>query len=240
MLLILLIFSEITLFKGTLFRNLRIHSLASSFYRLLKMGNSSSSSDNASTSSTSPWFTHGLESPPFETTEVKEGYEIRKYKASKWVGTQVKAMSCKEALVTGFRRLFKYISGQNATHQKIPMTAPVTAKVEPSQGPACETNFIIHFYIPKAFQINSPAPTNSEVSFYEYPEFTAYTLSYSGFTSDEKLLQHASQLGTLLERDGVDFVKDYYFYCGYDPPYRLFNRHNEVWFVAKSNTESSK
>ena len=54
-----------------------------------------------------------------------------------------------------------------------------------------------------------PLPlTHKYISFYEYPEFTAYTLTYDGFTSDEKLLQHASQLGTLLERDGVDFVKD--------------------------------
>ena len=89
------------------------------------------------------------------------------------------------------------------------MTAPVTTKVKLSQGPACETNFIIFFYIPKAFQINPPPPTNSQVSFYEYPEFVAYTLTYGGFTSDEKLLQHASQLGTLLERNEVDFVKDY-------------------------------
>ena len=195
------------------------------------MGNTGSS---YTIPSSSPWFTHGLDSPAFETIAEKNGYEIRKYQPSKWIGTQVKSMSCKEATDKGFRYLFNYIKGENKAGQKIPMTAPVAVKVEPSQGPACESTFTTHFYVPVEFQANTPAPTNPDVLFYQYPEFTVYVISYSGFTSDDKLLQHATQLGTLLDRDGVDYVKEYYFYCGYDPPYRLFNRHNEVWFVAKN------
>ena len=189
------------------------------------MGNTESATDPDAP----PWFTHGLGSPPFTTIADKESYQIRKYQPSKWVGTEVKSRSCKDASNTSFWRLFKYISGENATKQKIPMTTPVSVKVPGQNG---ERTFTTHFYIPVEFQADTPAPTNPDVSFYECPECTVYVISYSGFTSDDKLLQYATQLGTLLDRDGVDYVKEHYFYCGYDPPYRLFNRHNEVWFLG--------
>ena len=196
------------------------------------MGNTGSTEH----SDTNPWFAHGLEFPAFETESRKEGYEIRKYQHSKWVSTQKESMSFKDATMVGFWRLFKYISGENTSNVKIPMTCPVAVKIQPSQGPACESMFTTHFYIPAEHQANTPQPSNKEVSLIEYPEFTAYVYSYSGFNSDEKLLQNATEFGTLLERDGVsNYIKDHYYYAGYDPPYRLFNRHNEIWFIVEEN-----
>ena len=29
----------------------------------------------------------------------------------------------------------------------------------------------------------------------------------------------------------TDFLTDHYYIAGYDSPFRILNRHNEVWFV---------
>ena len=203
------------------------------------MGNSSSSQ----ASNNYPWFSHGLETPDFETeSKQDEGviYEVRKYPVTKWVSTEIQSMSFQEATRQGFRKLFKYISGENSSGSKIPMTCPVAVKIQPSQGPACESTFLTHFYVPMQYQNNTPTPTGEDVALVEYPAFKAFVLSYSGFNSDEKLLESATKLATQLEKDGVDHVKEYYYYAGYDSPYRLFNRHNEVWFVATTNSSQSE
>jgi hypothetical protein len=183
-----------------------------------------------------PWFTHGLEYPKFQTESTSsdpDSYEVRKYEPSKWVYTSIKSFSLKDAAYSTFRPLANFITGANAASTKIPMTCPVAIRVDPSQGPACESSFTTHFYIPKAFQGDTPAPTNPNVKLIEYPAFTAYVISFSGFLNDERTLGHAKKLASLLERDRIDHVKEYYYFCGYDSPYRLFNRHNEVWFIGK-------
>lgn len=198
-----------------------------------KMGNSESTSDPDAP----PWFTHGLESPPFTTLAVKDGYEIRKYKPSKWVGTEVESHSCTDAANTSFWRLFKYISGENEARQKIPMTCPVLVKIPQTNPGSGRTTFITHFYLPLEYQDKPdseiPRPNNAAVALYNYPEFTAYVISYGGYNSDTKMSENSDQLETLLKRDGVEYKKEYSFLAGYDPPYRLFNRHNEVWFMSE-------
>lgn len=41
-------------------------------------------------------------------------------------------------------------AGNNEQQQKVEMTAPVTVRVIPSQGPFCEDNFQISFFVPFA------------------------------------------------------------------------------------------
>ena len=195
------------------------------------------SSESATDESTpAPWFTHDLQSPPFLTVETKEGYEVRKYKPSKWVGTQTQSNSAKSASSNSFWPLFKFISGKNQTNKKIPMTTPVLVKIPSEATSNNKRDYITHFYLPHEYQqtpnTDLPQPNNPAVTFYDYPEMTVYVLSYGGFTSDSKLSQHSSQLAALLERDGMEWDKSVSFYAGHDPPFRLFNRHNEVWFVA--------
>jgi len=35
-----------------------------------------------------------------------------------------------------------------------------------------------------------------------------------------------------LDAQGVEFDDTHFFFAGYDPPFRLRDRHNEVWVVA--------
>lgn len=52
-----------------------------------------------------------------------------------------------------FMKLFDYISGGNSAKAKIPMTAPVLTKIEPGQGPNCESTFTMSFYNPYNYQV---------------------------------------------------------------------------------------
>lgn len=101
-------------------------------------------------------------------------YEERLYPARKWVRTQMKNISRDAASSPMFWKLFNYISGQNDKQVKIPMTAPVSVLIEPGSGPNCESTFTMAFYIPSAFEEDTPVPTDPDVSIEERPEFTTY------------------------------------------------------------------
>jgi len=179
-----------------------------------------------------PWFCHDLNCPNYTVSARRDGYEVRDYDASKWVGTNVISTSWQNASQIGFMRLFDYISGENSAKEKIPMTAPVATKIVPGQGPTCGSNFTIFFFIPFKYQASTPAPTNPDVGLFDLPKLTAYVIQYSGFASDETVTQYASKLADALDKDKTNYVTDYYFCASYDPPYRIIDRHNEVWFLA--------
>lgn len=179
-----------------------------------------------------PPFAHGLDCPKFTSTQM-DGYEIRQFEPSKWVGTTISSMNRKSAIMDGFRKLFKYISGNNATKTKVPMAAPVATKIVPGQGPACKSEFTVLFFVPFSRQENTPEPTDQTLSIVNLPAMTAYVTSFGGYENDKKVQEHTEALVKNLERDGKDYVKEYTFTAGYDPPYRFFGRHNEVWLLAE-------
>ena len=74
-----------------------------------------------------------------------------------------------------FWKLFNYISGQNSKQIKIPMTTPVSIFIEPGTGEDCESTFTMAFYVPAAFEEDTPQPTEDSVSVVEQPEFKVFT-----------------------------------------------------------------
>ena len=56
----------------------------------------------------------------------------------------------------------------------VDMTIPVTIKVEPGEGPNCESSFTMSFYLPVEYQENPPKPTNPALFVEERPELTVY------------------------------------------------------------------
>ena len=64
--------------------------------------------------------------------------------------------------------------------------------------------------------------------------FTAYVASYGGWNSERKLIEHAADLRAMLDDAGVAVESTHYYTAGYDSPFRLLNRHNEVRCVTCS------
>ena len=170
--------------------------------------------------------------PKYTLVSTKNGYEVRNYEPSKWVGTTITTSSYNQAAEIGFNLLFQYISGANSAKEKIPMASPVATKIVPGPGATGERNFTVLFFTPFAYQTNTPTPTNPQLALVSLPAITAYVASFSGYESDADLEKYTSQLVNSLNEDQVSYVKDFYFTAGYDPPFRVVGRHNEVWLLA--------
>ncbi|XP_040016358.1 heme-binding protein 2 [Gasterosteus aculeatus] len=179
-------------------------------------------------------FSTGLQNPKYTAGDKKEqDYEVRTYHDTKWVSTAVSGMQWDESMKTGFRRLFKYIQGTNQNNVKVEMTAPVTCRVAPGAGPACESQFTVSFYIPEEHQENPPEPSDPEVFVEHRKEFTAYVRTYGGFSTDNMKREELLKLMESLQRDGLQYVDQPFYTAGYDSPFKLTNRRNEVWLLKK-------
>lgn len=186
-----------------------------------------------------PWFCHGLDCPKYKVVETTDAYEVREYKEAVWATTTVETYNYAMASSIGFKRLFDYIGGSNKDEVKIPMTAPVLADVEPSQGPFCKQTFTISFFVPFHFHDAPPSPNNPDITITCTPAFTAYVSESGGFKLDDYSLgKMASALGDALDADGHEYEDDHYYVAGYDPPFRFKDRHTEIWFKAKTDDDS--
>ncbi|XP_013389351.1 heme-binding protein 2-like [Lingula anatina] len=186
------------------------------------------------TESKSPDFCNGLDCPTFTVLKTTKEYSIRQYDVSKWVGTSEYSMDWSNSTTTMFWRLFRYISGQNQPKTKVAMTAPVLTKIVPGQGPACESNFTMHFFIP-ATETNPPQPTDPKVSLSTLKSMKVYVRAFGGFPKEEIWTSEAQKLAQAINDNSL-FYSDFWFTAGYDGPSKIINRHNEVWFVAKNDS----
>jgi len=178
-----------------------------------------------------PTFANGLESPEYTVLEKNEEYEVREYKASNWVTTAENTMEPDSKNNSMFWKLFKYIDKGNETKEKIAMTCPVLIKVKPGAGPACESDFTMSFFLPPREE-PYPKPADEAVYHSELPAMKVYIRSFSGFASTSTKVKEAEALSKALP-ESVEYDKESWTYAGYDSPFKLMNRHNEIWFIAK-------
>lgn len=181
-----------------------------------------------------PWFCHGIDCPTFTNTSY-DGIEVRSYPAAYWASTNVSSISFDYAVNAGFSRLFGYISGENDSGGAIDMTVPVLNRVEPGAGPNCNSTFTISFFAPVAFQdVGPPNPTSPLVFVETIGPLTVAVSDFGGFASQEVVLAEAAVLEEKVSAAPSIQIDDAgygnaWFFAGYDPPFRVANRHSEVW-----------
>jgi hypothetical protein len=156
-------------------------------------------------------------------TVIREGngFEIRYYPSATIATVQSAARSYKELAGPGFRTLAGYIFGGNSSGQKIAMTTPVQMNIRDSAS-------TMSFVMPAAYnQENLPKPNDPQIRISQTdPEYVA-AIRFGGFANDKDMKDQAEKLYKLLQEQGIETCGTYRF-LGYNPPYQLVGRRNEI------------
>ena len=161
-----------------------------------------------------------IEMYPYRVLNSYPDFEVREYEAANFIYVTMDADSYQASSGRGFRTLAGYIFGGNATGQKIAMTSPVEIEMD--------SLVTMKFMLPAEHDpADLPRPDNAEVRFKTEAERTMAAITFGGFATDERILAHKEQLFAALDREGIAHTGQWSF-LGYDPPYRLVGRRNEV------------
>lgn len=170
------------------------------------------------------------EHPKYEVETSFEGFELRKYSAGKWTSANIQDTgSPKQNGSNGFRMLFSYITGKtNEQKQSVSMTVPVL--MQKTEDDNCK----VSFYLPEANADRPPTPSDPNVftdemapSMFYVRGFSPPNGDYSHFIDNKKEMEEAMKLQGFVLKDDYKWIR-----ASYDAPFKLMNRHSEVW-IAK-------
>jgi hypothetical protein len=131
----------------------------------------------------------------------------------------------------------------------MPMTAPVISWYNTTNSVQTK---VMCFFIGKQYQTNTPNPSSSDVFIMQLPTTTMATIryytfftfnlnakknlfyllniSFSGFATDRDYTNKQKELMTSLGTNAnTTYDSQRMFMAGYDSPFKLFGRTNEVW-----------
>ncbi len=168
----------------------------------------------------------GLEQPPYRVlSTLTDHVEIRSYGPLVAVETRVQGDEG-----DAFSRLFRYITGANATAETIKMTAPVaqTGGGRFGGAPAAGAAQTMQFLLPARLAANPPAPTDPKVAIVAVPARTLAVIRFSGGFGRRNLDTHLQVLREILAKSGRT-AEGAPIFLGYDPPFTIpLLRRNEV------------
>lgn len=161
-----------------------------------------------------------IETYPYVVNKKYSNFEIRNYEATLFTSVKLSTKGYKDSSSKGFSILGGYIFGNNERNEKISMTSPVAMTLEDSMT--------MMFMVPKEFKKEMlPKPNQQSIEFKEEPAKTFAAISFKGWANDTKIEKYKQQLKSALDAEGISYSKRFYFF-GYNPPYEVFNRKNEV------------
>lgn len=161
-----------------------------------------------------------IETYPYTVDKKYDKFEIRSYEASLFTSVQLPASRYKDGSSKGFSILAGYIFGGNESNEKIAMTSPVTMSLEDSMT--------MMFMVPKRYNKETlPKPDAAQIEFKEVPAKKVAAITFGGWANDQKIEKHKNRLVEALKIQNIAHTNKFYL-LGYNPPYEVFNRKNEV------------
>lgn len=161
-----------------------------------------------------------IETYPYKVEETYDGFEIRLYEASLFTSVKLPTNQYEQASGRGFSMLAGYIFGGNDKKQKIAMTSPVAMSLEDSMT--------MMFMVPSAIKKDDlPKPDQAGINFNEEPEKRVAAIRFGGWANTDRIDAYKEQLKKALDAEGIAYTNRF-FYLGYNPPYDVVNRKNEV------------
>ncbi|KAM8844960.1 heme-binding protein 2 [Spinachia spinachia] len=157
-----------------------------------------------------------------------DDYEVRHYDSVNWVSTNETSFMMEAANVKAFRRLFAYIKENN-----VEMTTPVLLKISDNTPFWQSGTYTMSFLLPSKHQMNPPTPTDDKVYIEKIPDMKVYVQSYGGWMMSWRDKSQAATLSSALDLVGAEYKNTFHYAVGYNSPMKMFNRHNEVWYVVE-------
>ena len=176
----------------------------------------------------------------------QDDIELREYAAYVTVETTVDA-AFKEAGNRAFRKLFRYISGENRARQSIEMTAPVIAsETGTGSGESIEMTVPVvttrqqdgwryAFVLPARYTIdNAPLPVREDLRLVENKPRRVAVLTFTGSWKEPSFRDQVDRLNDWIESNQLESASAPRF-AGYDPPWAIpFLRRNEIMIDIES------
>jgi hypothetical protein len=168
------------------------------------------------------------ENQAYQVIREEKTFEIRYYPAATMAMVTSNLKSYRDLGSSGFGTLAKYIFGGNSEKKQIAMTAPVHMDI----GDSVST---MSFVMPAKYQMTDlPKPDNASVILKtSEPEYVA-VIQFGGFASTDKIEKYQAKLEKALQEQGLSYHGNFRF-LGYNPPFQLFGRRNEVIVALDAN-----
>ncbi len=170
---------------------------------------------------------HNIETYPYTVSKTFKKFEIRTYEASLFTSVNSNTKDFKNASSKGFSVLAGYIFGGNEKNEKIAMTSPVAMSLE-------ESMTMMFLFFKKFNRNNLPKPNASNIEFLEIPEKKVAAISFGGWANNKKIALQKQKLINALNNKGIKHTSKFY-YLGYNAPYEVFNRKNDIIVELKNN-----
>merc|ERR1711973_160358 len=130
-----------------------------------------------------------------------------------------------------FMKLFRYISGVNKEQEEVAMTAPVLTSLKLLANNQVTKEMC--FYMEKKHQANPPTPVDPDVKIVTNKEFTVYVHRFGGYAMKDAVnIREAQKFAEVLDNDGVEVDKSFFYTAGYDSPMKFWNRRNEIMYLV--------
>jgi hypothetical protein len=180
-----------------------------------------------------------IEEPTYSVTTQEPPFEVRSYEPYCVAETTVGTSDFDEAGSLGFRRLFRYIQGDNQSQTKLAMTAPVgveppssekipmTAPVGQSRG---TQGYQVWFVMPKGTSLDTlPKPTDPLVQIRCLEARRVAVIRYSGGWAESRYEAKKAELLDWIKKNNLDPI---------GPP--ILSRYNSpfaLWFLRRNEVQ---
>ena len=189
-----------------------------------------------------------IEEAEYQVIKKDNKFEIRDYSPHILAETVVKG-TLEDAGSEAFKRLFRYISGDNRSGNKVAMTAPVSQEpmaekimiTAPVGQQRVKESWVVSFMMPGSYTLETlPEPEDPKITLRQVPARRIAAVRYSGFWNEKGYLKHKVELESWIHRMGLTIVSNP-IWARYNPPFTpWFLRRNEILIPIEADTGQEK
>jgi len=186
-----------------------------------------------------------IEEATYKVVKKDNQFEIRDYAPHILAETVVEG-NLEEAGNKAFNRLFRYISGDNRSRDKVAMTAPVSQEpsgvkikmTAPVGQQRVQEKWAVSFMMPDSYTLETlPEPEDPNVKLRQVPARRMAAVRYSGFWSEKGYLRYKMELESWIHKRGLTIMGDP-IWARYNPPFTpWFLRRNEILIPVNTDVD---